>query len=93
MHYESMHKDNAIRIGTEPVMTVAVDIVKALGDMDRVILYSSGTSIPHAVAVANIVTSSMLKGNSKVTKIILDTESSPGIGRMTSTIKIILDRI
>jgi DNA-binding protein len=35
----------------------------------------------------------MLKGNSKVQKIILDTESAAGIGDMTSTVEIILNKI
>jgi len=35
----------------------------------------------------------MLKGNSKVQKITVDTESAAGIGRMTSTVEIILKKI
>jgi hypothetical protein len=35
----------------------------------------------------------MLKGNSKVEKIILDTVESAGIGSMTSTVEIILNKI
>jgi DNA-binding protein len=35
----------------------------------------------------------MLKGNSKIQKIILDTAEAPGIGSMTSTIEIILNKI
>jgi DNA-binding protein len=35
----------------------------------------------------------MLKGNSKIQKITLDTVEAAGIGRMTSTIEIILNKI
>ena len=48
---------------------------------------------PNAVAVANIITEKMMKGNSKTEKIILDTEAAAGIGSMTSTVEIILNKI
>ena len=35
----------------------------------------------------------MLKGNSKVGKITVDTEAAAGIGSMTSTVEIILNKI
>jgi DNA-binding protein len=67
--------------------------VTILGKKNKVILKSKGNSIPNAVAVANIITEKMLKGNSKVEKITLDTVAAAGIGDMTSTIEIILNKI
>ena len=82
-----------ITIGNEPVMQSAIDVLSILGSKNQIILKARGNSIPNAVAVANIITEKMLKGNSKVQKINLDTVEAAGIGRMTSTIEIILNKI
>jgi DNA-binding protein len=86
-------EDAIITIGNEPVMQSAIDVLSILGSKNKVILKARGNSIPNAVAIANIITEKMLKGNSKVQKITLDTVSAAGIGRMTSTIEIILNKI
>jgi len=85
--------DTIINIGYDPVMQSAIEVLPILGNKKTVILKAKGNSIPNAVAVANIITEKMLKGNSKVQKIILDTESAAGIGSMTSTVEIILNKI
>ncbi len=85
--------ETIINIGNDPVMLLAVDVLSALGSKNQVILRAKGNSIPNAVAIANIITEKMLKGNSKVQKITVDTESAAGIGRMTSTVEIILKKI
>ena len=79
-----------IKIGNYPVMESAVEVLAILGNKKKVVLQSRGNSIPNAVAVANIITEKMLKGNSEIQKINLDTVSAAGIGDMTSTIEIIL---
>ncbi len=79
-----------IKIGNYPVMESAFEVLSILGNKKKVVLQSRGNSIPNAVAVANIITEKMLKGNSKVQKINLDTVAAAGIGDMTSTIEIIL---
>jgi len=84
--------DAIINIGNDPVMLLAVDVLSVLGKENRVILRAKGNSIPNAVAIANIITEKMLKGNSKVQKITLDTVAAAGIGSMTSTIEIILNK-
>jgi DNA-binding protein len=86
-------EDTIITIGNEPVMQSAIDVLSILGSKNQIILKARGNSIPNAVAIANIITEKMLKGNSKVQKITLDTVSAAGIGRMTSTIEIILNKI
>ena len=91
---QTKKSENAIiNIGNDPVMQSAVDVLSTLGNKGKVILRARGNGIPNAVAVANIITEKMLKGNSKVQKITLDTVSAAGIGRMTSTIEIILNKI
>lgn len=79
-----------IQIGNYPVMESAIDVLTILGNKKKVILRSKGNNIPNAVAIANIITEKMLKGNSHVQKIKLDTVAAAGIGDMTSTIEIIL---
>jgi len=91
---QTAKSENAIiNIGNDPVMQSAVDVLSVLGRKNQVILKASGNSIPNAVAVANIITEKMLKGNSKIQKITLDTKEAAGIGRMTSTVEIILNKI
>ncbi len=85
-------EDAIITIGNEPVMQSAIDVLSMLGSKNQVILKARGNSIPNAVAIANIITEKMLKGKSKVQKITLDTVAAAGIGRMTSTIDIILNK-
>ena len=86
-------EESIIYIRNEPVMQLAVDVLPILGKKNKIILRAKGTSIPNAVAVANIITEKMLKGNSKIEKIKLDTDDAPGIGRMLSTIEIIVIKI
>ncbi len=86
------NSNNIIYIHNDPVMQSALDVLSSLGNKKQVVLRAKGNSIPNAVAVANIITEKMLKGNSKIGKILLDTESEPGIGRMLSTIEIILNK-
>tara|TARA_B110000263_G_C14792621_1_gene278249 strand:+ start:139 stop:438 length:300 start_codon:yes stop_codon:yes gene_type:complete len=81
-----------INIGNDPVMLTAVDVVSKLMNQNEVILKARGNSIPNAVAVANIITEKMLVGRTKVKKINLDTVAKAGIGDMTSTVEIIIER-
>lgn len=78
-------------ITDKSVSDYTLDVLNILGKTGAIILRSRGRFIPTTVAVANIVTEEMLKGNSLIKKILLDTESEPGIGRMTSTIEIFIE--
>lgn len=82
-----------INIDNAPIMESVFDVLTMLQNTDHVILKSNGNSIPNAVAVANIITEDVLKDKSKVQKILLDTLSAAGIGKMTSTIEIFLDKV
>jgi len=77
----------------EPVMRNAVDVLSILGKFNKVLLKAKGNSIPNAVAIANIITEKMLKGNSKIEKIILDSEEVKEMGRVFSTIEILVLKI
>ena len=83
--------DDVLHIEGKSVSYYTLDAISPLSKNGRLVLRSSGRFIPTAVSVANIVTEEMLKGSSHVEKILLDTESEPGIGRMTSTIEIFLE--
>ena len=74
----------------ESVMTSALDVLTTLSANKRVVLVAKGTLIPNAVAVANIVTENMLKGNSKIQDIKLDSVISEEDGQMISNIEIVL---
>ncbi len=77
-------------VRSEPVMIEAINVISMLGKSNKVIIRAKGDFIPNAVAIANIITEKMLKGNSKIQKILVNTEFPAGIGKMLSTIEIIL---
>ena len=74
----------------ESVMTSALDVLTTLSANKRIVLMAKGTLIPNAVAVANIVTENMLKGNSKIQDIKLDSVISEEDGQMVSNIEIVV---
>jgi len=82
--------DNIYFIKDESVMMSSVDVLTELSSSKRVILKAKGDLIPNAVAIANIVTENMLKGNSSIHEIKLDSIISEENGKMTSNIEITL---
>ncbi len=84
--------DNVLIIREQPIMECALDVLTNLGNSGQVILKAKGDAIPTAVAVANVVTQNMMKGNSKIVDIVVDSENGPGRYGVTlvSTIKIII---
>ena len=77
-------------IKDESVMTSAVDVLTEISSNKRIVLKAKGNLIPNAVAVANIVTENMLKGNSSIDNIKLDSNISEEDGQMISNIEITL---
>ena len=77
-------------VKNESVMVSALDVLTALSATKRVVLMAKGNLIPNAVAVANIVTENMLKGNSKIDDIKLDSVISEEDGQMISNIEIVV---
>lgn len=84
--------DFVFYVGNEPVMQIAVDLIPKIGKGEKLILKAKGHSIPNAVAVANILTEKLLKGTSRIQKILVDSETPEGMGRMLSTIEIIISK-
>ena len=82
--------DDSYFIKDESVMTSALDVLTKMSSNKRIVLIAKGDLIPNAVAVANIVTENMLKGNSSIQDIKLDSVISNDSGQMTSNIQIIL---
>ena len=85
--------ESIIDIHNDPIMQSALDILSILGNHKEITIRAKGNSIPNAVAVANIITENMLKGNSKIHKITVDSEPIQELGRASSNIEIILKKI
>ena len=83
-------KDGDFLIRDESVMKSALEVRTELSANKKIVLKADGNLIPNAVAVANIVTENMLKGNSSIQDIKLDSVISDEDGIMTSNIKITL---
>ena len=71
-------------------MECALDILTDLVKFKTVALRARGDSIPVAVAVANVLTENMLKGNSKILGITVDSESQGNNGPLISVIEIVI---
>ena len=82
--------ENNYFIKDESVMASALEVLTQLSSNKRIVLLAKGDLIPNAVAVANIITENMLKGNSSIKDIKLDSVISEEDGQMTSNIEITL---
>ena len=87
---ERSENENSFFIKDESVMASALEVLTQLSSTKRVVLLAKGDLIPNAVAVANIITENMLKGNSSINDIKLDSIISEEDGQMTSNIEITL---
>ena len=79
-------------ISNEPVMKIAIDVLEILGKINKLTMKGSGESCPPTVAVANIITQNMLKGKTKIDKILVDSEVL-GDGRLISIIEVTITKI
>ena len=86
--------EKVLIIREQPIMECALDVLTNLGNSGKVTLKAKGDAIPIAVAVANVVTQNMMKGNSKIVDIVVDSENGHGRYGITlvSTIKIIIGK-
>ena len=82
--------EDVYNIKDESVMISAVDVLTKLSANKKLVLMANGDLIPNAVAIANIVTENMLKGNSSIQDVKLDSIISEEDGQMTSNIEITL---
>jgi len=87
---ENKTEEDVFLIKDESVMKSALDVITEISYNKRVVLKADGDLIPNAVAVANIVTENMLKGNSSIQDIKLDSVISEEDGQMISNIQIIV---
>ena len=85
---ENFQNNDTFFVKDESVMKAALDVLTLISSNKRVVLKAAGDLIPNAVAVANILTENMLKGNSKIQDISLDSDISDDDGIMTSNIHI-----
>jgi len=85
--------NSVFEIHNDPAMQSALDALSIIGKHREITLRAKGNSIPNAVTVANIITESILKGNSKIHKIKVGSEPIRELGRMLSNIEIILRKI
>jgi archaea-specific DNA-binding protein len=81
-----------IAINQQPVMECALDILTELVKHRTVTLKAKGDSIPTAVAVANVITENMMKGNSRISDIVVDSESQVNHGPLVSIIEITITK-
>ena len=79
-------------VGHDSIMKNAVDLIPHFGKSKKIVLKAKGNSIPNAVAIANILTEKILKGCLKIQKINVDSEAILEMGRMTSTIEIVISK-
>ena len=80
---ENNVQDEDFFIKDESVMKSALDVLTEMSSTKKIVLKAEGDLIPNAVAVANIVTENMLKGNSSIQDIKLDSIISDADGIMT----------
>lgn len=65
-----------IPIHQQDVVPCALDILTELVKYKTVTLAATDQSIPTAVSVANIITENMMKGNSKILDIVVDSQET-----------------
>ncbi|MGH9878388.1 MAG: DNA-binding protein [Nitrososphaerales archaeon] len=84
------NNEKVMIIQRQPFMDCALDVITNFASFKRIILKAKGDDIPTAVAVTNMVTETMMKDNSEVVDITVDSENAAGKYGMTlvSTIQI-----
>jgi DNA-binding protein len=76
-------------VRNEPIMQAAFDVFTLINKHRKGVLLAKGSSIPNAVAIANIIVDKMLHGACTIEHITLDSENTNAFGkRMLSTIEI-----
>ena len=85
--------DSVFKINNKPVMELVLDALSIIGKHKEIAIRARGELILNAVTVALIITEKMMKGNSKIHKITVDSESIQELGQAQSNIEIILRKI
>ena len=84
-------EDSVFNIKNIPVMESVLEALSIIGKHKEITIRGKGISISDAVAL--IITEKMMKGNSKIHKIKVDSESIQELGQTQSNIEIILRKI
>ena len=86
-------EDSVFEVHDDPVMESVLEALSIIGKHSEITISGKGESISNAVAVALIITEKMMKGNSKIHKITVDSEPVRELGQVQSNIEIILRKI
>ena len=90
MGIQETEQENDFFVEDDPIMQSATDGLMQMSKMGKLCLKAKGNLIPNAVSIANIIIDNFLKNNSKIDRILLDSEISSNDGRMISNIEIFL---
>ena len=90
MGIQETEQENDFFVEDDPIMQSATDALMQMSKMGKLCLKAKGNLIPNAVSIANIIIDNFLKNNSKIDRILLDSEISSNDGRMISNIEIFL---
>ena len=71
---EKTEINDELIVTNDPVMKTAIDTLTRFSVTNKLVLKAYGDIIPNAVAIANIITENILKGNSRIEKILLDSD-------------------
>lgn len=85
--------EQTFRISKDAVMMQAIEVLSILGKDKEITIVATGDSIPNAVAVSNIILNNLLKNNSKIQQISVDSEAISQMGQAVSNIKIVLRQL
>jgi DNA-binding protein len=80
---------NEFLVHDEPVMKSALEILTKITETDKIIIKGKGKLCYNAVSICNIITENILKGNSKIQNITVDSEILDD-GQMISKIELVL---
>jgi len=86
-------EDSVYEVHNDPIMESVLEVLSVIGKHKEITIRGKGKSIPTAVAVALIITEKMMKGNSKIHKITVDSEPVRELGQALSNIEIVLRKI
>jgi len=86
---ENNNTQNEFLVCDEPVMKSALEILTKVTEPGKIIIKGKGELCYNAVTICNIITENILKENSKIQNITVDSEILDD-GQMISTIELVL---
>jgi DNA-binding protein Alba len=86
-------KDSVFMVKNMPVMESVLDALSIIGKHKEITIRARGNLISNAVTISLIITEKMLRGDSKIHKITVDSEPIQDLGESLSIIEIIIRKI